>query len=40
MISNTVKFNQTGKIYFVIRSGGNTFTPSGITISKVEFRGK
>jgi hypothetical protein len=40
IISNTVKFNQTGKIYFVIRSGGNTFTPSGITISKVEFRGK
>ena len=40
VISNTVKFSQTGNIYLVIRCGGNTFTPSGITISKVEFRGK
>lgn len=39
-ISNTVKFKETGKIYLVIRSGGETFTPSGITITKVEMRGK
>lgn len=38
-ISNVVKFNTTGKIYLVIRSGGESFTPSGITISKVELRG-
>lgn len=39
-VSNVVKFDMTGKIYLVIRSGGNNFTPSGITVSKVEFRGK
>lgn len=39
-ISNTVKFSETGKIYLLIRSGGNTFTKDGITITKVELRGK
>jgi hypothetical protein len=39
-VSNVVKFDITGKIYLVIRSGGNTFTSAGITVSKVEFRGK
>lgn len=39
-VSNVVKFDITGKIYLVIRSGGNTFTTNGITVSKVEFRGK
>jgi hypothetical protein len=38
-ISNVVKFSQTGKIYLVIRSGGNVFTSSGITVAKVELRG-
>jgi hypothetical protein len=39
-VSNVVKFTETGKIYLVIRCGGNTFTPGGITITNVEFRGK
>lgn len=39
-VSNVVKFDITGKVYLVIRSGGNKFTTDGITISKVEFRGK
>ncbi|WP_157509897.1 hypothetical protein [Flavobacterium denitrificans] len=39
-VSNTVKFSETGKIYLVIRSGGNTFTKDGITVTKIEFRGK
>lgn len=39
-VSNTVKFSETGKIYLLIRSGGNTFTKDGITVSKVELRGK
>ncbi|MCD0468371.1 hypothetical protein [Flavobacterium sp. JAS] len=39
-VSNVVKFAQSGKIYLLIRSGGNTFTKDGITVSKVEFRGK
>lgn len=39
-VSNVVKFDTTGKIYLLIRSGGNTFTPDGIKISKVELRGK
>ena len=39
-VSNVVKFDTTGKVYLVIRSGGNKFTTAGITISKVEFRGK
>ncbi|SFD26158.1 hypothetical protein [Flavobacterium phragmitis] len=39
-VSNVVKFSESGKIYLLIRSGGNTFTKDGITISKVEFRGK
>lgn len=39
-VSNVVKFTETGKVYLVIRSGGNTFTPGGITITNVEFRGK
>lgn len=39
-VSNTVKFSETGKIYLLIRSGGNTFTKDGITVSKIEFRGK
>jgi hypothetical protein len=39
-VSNVVKFDITGKVYLVIRCGGNTFTPAGITVSKIEFRGK
>ncbi|MBF4493943.1 PKD domain-containing protein [Flavobacterium sp. JLP] len=39
-VSNTVKFAQSGKIYLLIRSGGNTFTKDGITVSKIELRGK
>ncbi len=39
-VSNVVKFTESGKIYLLIRSGGNKFTKDGITISKVEFRGK
>jgi hypothetical protein len=39
-ISNTVKFAATGKIYLLIRSGGNKFTKDGITVSKIELRGK
>jgi hypothetical protein len=39
-VSNVVKFTQSGKIYLVIRSGGNGFTPTGMTITEVEFRGK
>lgn len=39
-VSNTVKFAASGKIYLLIRSGGNKFTKDGITVSKIEFRGK
>jgi hypothetical protein len=39
-VSNVVKFKNSGTIYLVIRSGGNTFTPSGINVSKIEFRRK
>lgn len=39
-VSNVVKFDTTGKIYLLIRSGGNTFTKDGITVSKIELRGK
>lgn len=39
-VSNVVKFDITGKIYLVIRSGGKTFTKDGITMGRVEFRGK
>ncbi|WP_343588366.1 hypothetical protein [Flavobacterium sp.] len=39
-VSNVVKFSESGKIYLLIRSGGNTFTKDGITVSKIEFRGK
>ncbi len=39
-VSNVVKFNESGKIYLLIRSGGNTFTKDGITVTKIEFRGK
>ncbi|MFB3389400.1 hypothetical protein [Flavobacterium sp. LAR06] len=39
-VSNVVKFAQSGKIYLLIRSGGNTFTKDGITVTKIEFRGK
>ena len=39
-VSNTEKFDETGKIYLLIRSGGNTFTKDGITVSKIELRGK
>ncbi|WP_348799334.1 hypothetical protein [Flavobacterium adhaerens] len=39
-VSNVVKFDVTGKVYLVIRSGGNSFTTSGITVSKIELRGK
>lgn len=39
-VSNVVKFSESGKIYLLIRSGGNTFTKDGITVSKIELRGK
>ncbi|CAC9972666.1 MULTISPECIES: hypothetical protein [Flavobacterium] len=39
-VSNVVKFDTTGKIYLLIRSGGNTFTKDGITVSRIEMRGK
>lgn len=39
-VSNVVKFTETGKIYLLIRSGGNKFTKDGITVSKIELRGK
>lgn len=39
-VSNVVKFTETGKIYLLIRCGGNKFTKDGITVSKIEFRGK
>lgn len=39
-VSNVVKFDTTGKIYLVIRSGGNNFTKDGITVSRIEMRGK
>jgi hypothetical protein len=39
-VSNVVKFAATGKVYLLIRSGGNTFTKDGITVSKIEMRGK
>jgi hypothetical protein len=39
-VSNVVKFAQSGKIYLLIRCGGNTFTKDGITVTKVELRGK
>ncbi|PBJ13293.1 hypothetical protein [Flavobacterium sp. ACN6] len=39
-VTNVVKFSETGKIYLLIRSGGNTFTKDGITVSKIELRGK
>lgn len=39
-VSNVVKFAASGKIYLLIRCGGNKFTPDGITVTKVEFRGK
>ncbi|MBP8791634.1 MAG: hypothetical protein KBE41_00440 [Lutibacter sp.] len=38
-INNTVKFDTSGTVYLVIRSGGNVFSPAGITISNVELRG-
>jgi len=39
-INNTVSFDASGTIYLVIRCGGNTFDPAGITMTNVEFRGK
>ncbi len=39
-VSNVVKFTESGKIYLLIRSGGNKFTKDGIVVSQVEFRGK
>jgi hypothetical protein len=39
-VGNVVKFAETGKVYLVIRGGGNGFTATGITITEVEFRGK
>lgn len=39
-VSNVVKFAESGKIYLLIRSGGNKFTQDGITVSKIELRGK
>ncbi|MEN2399622.1 hypothetical protein GKZ90_0007530 [Flavobacterium sp. MC2016-06] len=38
-ISNVVKFDSTGKIYLMIRSGGG-IAAGGITIKSVELRGK
>lgn len=39
-VSNVVKFTETGKIYLVIKSGGDAFTPTGIKVTEVELRGK
>lgn len=39
-VTNVVKFTESGKVYLLIRCGGNTFTPDGIKVSKVELRGK
>lgn len=39
-VSNVVKFDATGKIYLLIRSGGNNFTKDGITIGRIEMRAK
>lgn len=39
-VSNVVKFDTTGKIYLLIRSGGNTYTKDGMMIGRVEFRAK
>lgn len=36
---NVVTFNNSGVVYFVIKSGGNNLGASGITIKNVEFRG-
>lgn len=38
-IDNTITFAESGTIYLYIRSGGNVFDPSGITITNVEMRG-
>tara|TARA_R110000868_G_scaffold21640_12_gene89871 strand:+ start:13527 stop:14429 length:903 start_codon:yes stop_codon:yes gene_type:complete len=38
-IDNTITFAETGTIYLYIRSGGEVFDPSGITITNVEMRG-
>lgn len=39
-VSNVVKFDITGKIYLLIRCGGNTFTKDGITVGRIEMRAK
>ena len=39
-VSNVVKFDTSGTIYLVIRSGGNVFHPDGITVTNIEMRGK
>lgn len=39
-VSNVVKFAASGTIYLVIRSGGNSFHPEGITVTNIEMRGK
>ncbi|MFH6998406.1 hypothetical protein ACHRVZ_10770 [Flavobacterium sp. FlaQc-57] len=39
-VSNVVKFDTTGKIYLLIRCGGNTFTKDGITVGRIEMRAK
>ncbi len=38
-MNNTFTFPNSGTVYLVIRSGGNGFSPAGITISNVELRG-
>ena len=38
-VSNVVKFDTSGTIYLLFRSGGNGFTSNGITITNVEMRG-
>ncbi|MCF8713753.1 hypothetical protein JM658_02850 [Joostella atrarenae] len=38
-VSNKVTFAESGTIYLLIRSGGGSMNPAGITISNVEMRG-
>jgi hypothetical protein len=38
-LSNVVKFDTSGTIYLVIRSGGEFYDPAGISVDNIEFRG-
>ncbi len=39
-VNNTVTFTESGTIYLVIRSGGQSYDPAGITVTNIEMRGK